>query len=207
MSIRLPLFPLGTVLFPGGLLPLHVFEPRYRRLMQDLSSEEPPEFGVVLIERGHEVGGGDVRARLGTVARVIEAKMLPDGRWGLIAGGTTRFVVAEFLADDPYPLAHVDLLADEGWDPAGAAALAEAERAVRRALAMAAELGERWAPAVFELPDDPPAAGWELCSLAPVGPHDRQALLAAPSAAARLETLSRMMDELAEVLAQRLAGG
>ena len=161
----------------------------------------------MLIERGHEVGGGDVRSRLGTIAQVVDAEMLADGRLVLGASGTSRFVVTEFLQDDPYPLAQVEVLRDEAWEPSAAAALAVAERAVRRALAMAAELGEQWPQALFELPDDPSAAGWELCALAPVGPHDRQALLAAPTAAARLAMLTRMMEEVAEMLAQRLGGG
>ena len=73
------MFPLGSVLFPGALLPLHVFEARYRRLVQDCLAGEP-EFGVVLIDRGHEVGGGDVRREVGTVARILEVRELPDGR-------------------------------------------------------------------------------------------------------------------------------
>ena len=67
------MFPLGTVLFPYATLPLHVFEPRYRVLVHDCLASDAPEFGVVLIERGSEVGGGDVRFRTGTVARLVEA--------------------------------------------------------------------------------------------------------------------------------------
>ena len=122
----LPMFPLGSVLFPHALLPLHVFEPRYRVLMFDLQRQEP-EFGVVLIERGVEVGGGDERYPVGTVARILEASETPDGRWAVLAQGTRRITVASWLADDPYPRA-------EAWDrpDVGGAAtietLASAER-------------------------------------------------------------------------------
>ena len=75
------MFPLGTVLFPGAVLPLHVFEPRYRALVRDCLAGDR-EFGVVLIERGSEVGGGDVRVEVGTVARIVQVAEPPDGRVG-----------------------------------------------------------------------------------------------------------------------------
>src|ERR1700737_1153600 len=102
MSRRLAMFPLGSVLFPHLLLPLHIFEPRYRVLMFDCTRGEP-EFGVVLIERGVEGGGSDERFRVGTVARILEAGELPDGRWVLNAVGTNRIRVDTWLPDDPYP--------------------------------------------------------------------------------------------------------
>ena len=98
----LPMFPLGTVLFPGALLPLHVFEERYRQLVKDCLAGEP-EFGVVLIDRGHEVGGGDVRREVGTVARILEVAELPDGRYFLQAAGVRRIRVQAWLDDAPYP--------------------------------------------------------------------------------------------------------
>jgi uncharacterized protein len=81
------MFPLGTVLFPHMVLPLHVFEPRYRALLDDVL-EGGGEFGVVLISRGHEVGGGDLRTDVGTVARILRAEQLDEDRWFVIAVGT-----------------------------------------------------------------------------------------------------------------------
>src|SRR5262249_59581225 len=114
---RLPMFPLGTVLLPGAVLPLHVFEPRYRTLLADCLAGEP-EFGVVLIERGHEVGGGDVRRSVGTVARILEVATMPDGRAAVVTVGTRRITVNEWLPEEPYPLADVDDWpdADDGAD-------------------------------------------------------------------------------------------
>ena len=102
------MFPLGTVLFPYAVLPLHVFEPRYR-VMTRRCLDGDGEFGVVLIERGSEVGGGDVRFDVGTIARIVQAAELPDGRFALATVGLRRFRVVRWLTDDPYPQAEVDL--------------------------------------------------------------------------------------------------
>ena len=115
------MFPLGTVLFPGALLPLHIFEERYRQLVKDCLADEP-EFGVVLIDRGHEVGGGDVRREVGTVARILEVAELPDGRYFLQAAGVRRIRVQSWLDDAPYPRADVEEWPDED------ASLATSER-------------------------------------------------------------------------------
>ena len=74
MEIEIPMFPLGIVLFPTQLLPLHVFEPRYRAMTRDLLAGDG-RFGVVLIERGNEVGGGDTRSDFGCVAQLVQARL------------------------------------------------------------------------------------------------------------------------------------
>ena len=118
----MPMFPLGAVLFPGGVLPLHVFEPRYRRLVQDLLDGEP-EFGVTLIEKGSEVGGGDQRSAVGTVARLVRVAEMPDGRYAIVSVGVRRIRVVRWLEDDPYPRAEVeDWPDDRAPDPDGPAA-------------------------------------------------------------------------------------
>src|SRR5947199_9334117 len=108
---RLPMFPLGTVLLPHAHLPLHIFEPRYRALVKDVLAGDG-EFGVVLIERGQEVGGGDSRFGVGTVARIVQTAELPDGRWLGDAVGAQRFRVTEGLPDDPDPLALIAFRGD-----------------------------------------------------------------------------------------------
>lgn len=212
MTRQMPLFPLGTVMFPGTALPLHVFEPRYRALMDDLTGGElgtpliTPEFGIALIERGHEVGGGDQRSRIGTVARLADAQRLDDGRWVALAGGVGRFRVEAFLPDDPYPMAVVEDLADEPWGATPVAALAAAEVEVRRALALAVELEDGIGPVIFDLDDDPATAAWQLCGLAPLGDLDRQRLLETGDHQARLGLVRSLTVEVAEVLAHRLSG-
>ena len=204
--MALPMFPLGTVLLPGAPLPLHVFEPRYRALTRDCLAGDR-EFGVVLIDRGSEVGGGDVRSGVGTVARIVEATELPDGRWALLAIGTRRITVRRWLEDDPYPRAEVDPRPDPEPGPGHAALLDVAVARLRRVLALGAEAGDSGAPATVALDADPLLAGYQACAVAPVGPLDRHALLAAPSPEARLEALEVLLAESEEVLRLRLAGG
>ena len=206
VAVPLPMFPLGSVLFPHVLLPLHVFEERYRALVRDCL-RHGQEFGVVLIERGAEVGGGDARFDVGTVARIREAAELPDGRWVLVCVGVRRIGVQAWLPDDPYPLALVrdrhDLPAGDGYGEA----LAGAETAVRRALALAGELEEAPVPATFELDADPGVAAWQLAAVAPLGPVDQQRLVEVDDPVARLGLLCGLATDAASVLAYRLSGG
>ena len=205
VAVPLPMFPLGTVLFPYGALPLHVFETRYRELTEDCLKGNR-EFGVVLIERGSEVGGGDTRFHVGTVARIVEAAKFPDGRWALITIGDRRVRIRTWLPDDPYPLALVEDLPDDGGAP-DATALAVAERAVRRALALQAELDEPSAPATVELDADPDRAAWQLASYAPLGPADKQRILEVATWDERLSLLAAMAADAAEMFAYRLSAG
>lgn len=202
--VPLPMFPLGTVLFPYVHLPLHVFELRYRALVKDCLRTRS-EFGVVLIERGHEVGGGDVRFSVGTVAHIIESAEFPDGRWVLGTVGTRRVRIATWLPDDPYPLAlAADLPEDDDVD---ADLLAEADRAVRRALTLKAELNEPAASASMRVDDEPRIASWQLPAIAPLSAFDQQRLLEQDDAGERLRLLAELATEAADVLAYRLSGG
>jgi Lon protease-like protein len=202
------MFPLGSVLLPSMLLPLHVFEERYRRLVDDVLAADPPEFGVVLIARGSEVGGGDQRVGVGCAARVIEAQQAPDGRWALMCVGTRRIRVQRWEPDDPYPRAVV-----EDWpsDPAVGAdldvPLAEAEARVRRVAALGSELGGPGLREPLELSDDPDERSFQLGVLSPLGALDRQAVLEAPGPADRLARLVALLAEHEDVLRARLALG
>jgi Lon protease-like protein len=197
------MFPLGTVLVPGAGLPLHVFEPRYRALVHDALAGERA-LGVVLIERGSEVGGGDVRTEVGTRGRIVEATELPDGRWAIGVAGERRLRVARWLDDDPYPRAMVTDWPDPPPGPGHAAALEAAVAMLRRCLALAAEVGDRAAPATLDLAADPVLRGYQATALAPLGPLDRQRLLAAPSPDARVADLASLLREAIEVLTLRI---
>lgn len=202
---RLPMFPLGTVLFPHAPLPLHVFEPRYRRLVADCLATDR-RFGVVLIERGFEVGGGDQRFGTGTVAEIVEAAEIGGGRWALICLGVERVEVDEWLPDDPYPVAHVRPRPEAGGEP-DRSEIEEARRLVASCAAMRAELGEPGPPAVVQVSDQPSLAVWQLCALAPIGPLDDLALLRLDSPADRLRRLVALLADERAVLARRLGGG
>lgn len=203
------MFPLGTVLFPGALLPLQVFEPRYRELVRRCLDTEP-EFGVVLIERGLEVGGGDVRSGLGTVARIVQLAEIGGGRYALVAVGTRRIRVRRWLPDAPYPLADV-----EDWDdevPADDDESTYDEQAataarLRRTLALAAEAGHQVASATTEISVDPIVASYHMASMAPLGPADAQRLLGAPGPAARFALLRELLDDVDAALTFRLGVG
>jgi uncharacterized protein len=186
------MFPLGSVLFPHMPLPLRVFEPRYLALLADILKDEPSEFGVVLIERGQEVGGGDVRVATGTLARVSDLDTADEAVL-MIAQGAARFEVREWLGDDPYPKALVQELAGPEWDPALQPVLADAEALVRRVLKrLADEELSPW-PADVGLDEDPSAAAWQLAAIAPLNALDQVELL-------RSDSYERLLTRLIELV-------
>ncbi|MCY3962498.1 MAG: LON peptidase substrate-binding domain-containing protein [bacterium] len=206
----MPMFPLGMVMLPTMVAPIHVFEPRYRQMTKDCL-EGDREFGVVLIERGSEVGGGDTRTDTGTAARIINAQELPDGRWGLVAEGMRRIQVSQWLEGDPYPQAEVQDWPDTelGRDAEAevAAGLPPVAAAWRRVLALQSELGAPGPPATLDVSDDPSTAVWQLASLSPMGPFDRQRLLTADSAAHRLGLLAEFLADAEEIIRARIEMG
>lgn len=167
------MFPLGSVLFPHTPLPLRIFEPRYLTMVGRLLDEDDPEFGVVLIERGSEAGGGDQRASVGTMARLVNVAAGADDLH-IVGVGTERFTVTRWLDDDPHPRAEVEALAPLVWTDALGPLRTEAEAIVRRVLGRAPDA--LW-DADTELSDDPLAASWQLAAIAPLGEYDRYTLL------------------------------
>jgi Lon protease-like protein len=204
----MPMFPLGIVLLPGGLLPLHVFEPRYRQMVIDcLADDGEPEFGQTLITHGREAGGGDERATVGTVAKVLQIDALDESRYALVAVGTRRIRVNAWLPDDPYPIADVDDWPDEDPDPIGLDELvAAAHDRVRATLLLASQLAdEPIEPSETEISDDPLVATYHLAAIAPIGPADRYRLLAAPGPRARLTAFDEILDDVDAMLKFRLS--
>lgn len=196
------MFPLGSVLFPGMPLPLRVFEPRYVAMLASVLGQEEREFGVVLIERGHEVGGGDVRFATGTVARIASVEV-GEGLIALVAVGGVRFEVVRWLEDDPFPRAEVRPLAPLELDAAAFDALDEAETVVRTTLRRASEFVElRWSPDVG-LSDDPAERLWQLAGIAPLGALDQYALLRSRTPE---ELLATLVEETEAVGLQLTAG-
>ena len=201
------MFPLGTVLFPNAALPLHVFEPRYRALAETCLRGDG-RFGVVLIERGREVGGGDSRFSVGTVARIVEAAGTPDGRYLLATEGVERLRVRNWLPDDPYPRAEVDILREpKRVSPQAREQRDIVERLLARVLALSGELGERTPTGDGAALDaDPVRASFEAAARAPIGPLDAQRLLELDDPSDRLQQLEAMLQEAVEVLRFRLSG-
>ena len=180
MDAATAMFPLGSVLFPSMPLPLRIFEERYRIMLGRVLDEEEPAFGVVLIERGFEAGGGDHRFGIGTLAKLTHVAAGADDVH-VVARGAGRFEVEEWLPDDPYPIARVRPVPDLSWNEALTPLRAEAERTVRRVLARAAEFGETTWPADVEISEDPVESCWQLAAIAPLGPMDQLKLLRSPT--------------------------
>jgi Lon protease-like protein len=200
--VELPMFPLGSVLFPAMPLSLRVFEPRYLTMLQDILPAAPAEFGVVLIERGQEVGGGEKRFDVGVVAQVADLKVA-DGFIGLIGEGTRRVEVLSWVAEDPYPRASVRELPALEWDDDLRERRDQTEALVRRTLARVSEFEDLvWSPTV-ELADDPVDAMWQLAAVAPIGPLDQLALLRSTSARQLLDGIFVTTTDAAEVLDAR----
>jgi uncharacterized protein len=196
------MFPLGSVLFPAMPTALRIFEERYIVMLSSVLQEEPSEFGIVLIERGSEVGGGEHRFPVGTIARITQVQA-SEGFIGLIAQGTRRVEVEEWLEDDPYPRARVRELPDLEWEDALGALFDEAESTVRRALSQASEFVEQQWGADVELSADRVEAMWQLAGIAPLGPLDQVQLLRARDAESLLRGLIDAAHDAVEMLAVR----
>jgi Lon protease-like protein len=205
-QVELPMFPLGTVLFPSAFLPLHVFEPRYRTLTRECLADQP-QFGVVLIQRGSEVGGGDVRTDVGTVARILEAVELSDGRYVLSTVGVRRFRVERWLPEQPYPRAEVVDFDDPPPGPGADETYGEVQSLLRKALALLAELGESVTEATIELAEGAGLGSYQASALAPLPELDKQVLLSTPTAEERLSVLRRLLVDEVAFLERRLQIG
>lgn len=192
----LPMFPLGSVLFPHMPLGLRVFEERYLIMLSTMVERKQTDFGVVLIERGHEVGGGEHRFELGTVAS-ITGLGAQDGMVALTAVGRVRIAVTEWLTDDPHPRAETRELPELVWESHLKERFDETEQLVRRTLAQASEFEENIWPPDLELSDDPVAALWQLAGIAPIGELDQIALLRSTSAEELLNRITATTTDAA----------
>ena len=190
MSELLPLFPLSTVLFPGMRLPLHIFEPRYRQLVADLLEQpEPRQFGVIAIRKGKETGVDGVAALydVGCVATVRQVESREDGQYDLLTVGTQRFRVLGLDKSLPYLRGEIEALPDETGEPREAAyATLRVQDAFRGYLNLLVDRGGG-VISVADLPDEPLLLSYIIAAAMIIDLPDRQTLLAAPDALARLK--------------------
>jgi uncharacterized protein len=205
------MFPLEVAMLPGEELPLRIFEPRYTALVQDCLAADDPAFGVVLISAGREVGGGDTRSDVGTLAHITECADFGDGRYRLRCVMAERIRVLEWHPDDPYPRAMVEVWPDEPGPAVDVEAIREVEDRMaalfeRIARVRGAEVNPRDIVEGADASGD--AAMWlyALAPRVPMGQADRYAVLSAPTVAARtaalrdaVETVTAMVEfELSE---------
>ena len=188
------MFPLGNTVFPHQVVPLHIFEPRYRELIEDVQSLPTPTFGIALIDRGHEVGGGDHRVDVATRVDVLQSERFDDGRFGVVAFGVERLDVVEWLDDDPYPRA---IVRPRVRSDTGGGSLDDLETLLRETLALALEGSEL---PELRFSTDPLAHLDQLSALAPVSTFDRQQILEAETSTAQIERLRASLSERKEML-------
>ncbi|WP_328467137.1 LON peptidase substrate-binding domain-containing protein [Actinoplanes sp. NBC_00393] len=217
MSDRLPVFPLSTVLFPGLVLPLHIFEERYRTLVRELvaqSAETPHEFGVVTLRHGSEVAPdpGDGAAtetppisaadlyEVGCTAELRHVTELPDGRFDIMTVGRRRFTVLSIeQGSAPYLTAQVRWLPEE--DAADQTAHLLAPR-VLTAFQTYLELLRPNTEVLDQVPDDPTVLSHLVAATAQLTVEERQLLLAMPDTASRLRAELRLLNREAGLLAR-----
>jgi uncharacterized protein len=197
------MFPLGSVVFPHSGVPLRIFEPRYQVLLDAVLSEEC-SFGSVLIERGFEVGGGDLRMDIGTRLRVLAHQEVEEGHRVIVAAGVERIRIVEWEADDPHPWALVEPAPDPTEDIGDIRG--DVRSRLEVLLMLASEMGADTADLDLDVGDDPVAASYQLAAFIPVTPLDSYALLSARGPRARMELAVRMLDEQIELARLQLGG-
>lgn len=192
---ELAMFPLGSVLFPHGSLPLHIFEIRYQKLLNH-ALEAEREFGVVLITRGSEVGGGEERAEIGTIAKIQEYQRFDDGRAAVMSTGTKRFQVLEWLDDDPFPRATVRELEPEIVRAEDRDHLAIAHKSFDELLELGLRLGRLDSVPDSDWLTDVDDASWQLAGRSPCSAHDQYSILAAPTRVERLRKIDALLKDV-----------
>jgi len=198
----MPMFPLNNGLVPHAMVPLRVFEDRYLTMMSELG--ERGTFGVVLIERGSEVGGDDKRFSVGTSADIVARQDREAGDVVVVARGRARIRVQGWLTDDPYPVARVvelfdePLLPDRSWE--------ELSGLARRAVGLASELGIDIESSGLEISQDPVVATYQAMAVVPLSAMDRQRLLELDSSAERLAATSGAIADFIQLAEFQLAG-
>lgn len=208
MPRDLPIFPLPIVLFPGVAQPLHIFEPRYRRMLADCL-EGDRRFGVAYA--AGTPGGADAESAprpgdLGCVALIQRAQALPDGRSNVLTRGEQRFVLESWLATDrPYRVGRVAEFDDEPEDAAEATALAaEVRAAFARVTAALATLTDH-DPDAAEAPADPQGLSFHIAAALELEPEVKLQFLQIRSTATRLRRLATLLRPLAADAERRAA--
>jgi Lon protease-like protein len=204
------MFPLQSALLPGETLPLRIFEPRYTSLVQDCLAAAEPAFGVVLIHRGAEVGGGDLRSDVGALARITDHVDLGMGQYQMLAAVGERIRVREWLPDDPYPRAVIEAWPDEPGPLVTAERIGEVIDSILALFTRVADAGGGRLPADIlavdaDTAEDAARHIWALAARVPMGAADRYALLSAPSLAQRVDVLLDAIDTVTAMVEFQLS--
>ncbi len=207
MTVRsMPMFPLGTPLLPGSVLPLYLFEPRYLELYEDIV-EADRLFGVVLIERGRDSGGEDSRFDYGCVAHMVGSATHENGSISIVTVGTKRLRVIRWEAPDPYPIATVETLEDEELPESDMGVIDEATADLLKLKALFSELGADVGVDAPELADDPRTAMYQMAQLAGLQALDLQKVLEAESTVRRAQIVRTLISDQVELIRLQLGMG
>jgi len=193
MPETLPLFPLSEVLFPGMMLPLHIFEPRYRLMIRRCVSEKLP-FGVVLISRGQEVGAGAEFFNVGTTARITRVQRADDGRLYIASVGEQRFRILQTLTDQPYLQGQIEVIPEQPGEGDRLEALTEraftALAEYLRVITGSAEIGN----SLREKDLSPQKLSYTIGTLLQVDRAGKQAILEIPTTTERLQHEAELLE-------------
>jgi Lon protease-like protein len=197
---ELPLFPLNTVLFPGMVLPLHIFEERYKVMMNHCISHEQP-FGVLLIREGLEVGGTATVFDVGTAAQITQIDQLEDGRMNIASLGINRFKLIDLLDDSqPYLMGLVEEYPFAESDTPAAAHEADVLSPVlNRYLTALAKVG-RVNISLDQIPNDATTLAFLSAIVLRAPLEEKQNLLSQASLVSLLRRVKSMLKEEIEVI-------
>ena len=194
---NLPMFPLGSVFFPGSIMPLRIFESRYLQLFSELA-QKGSFFGTCLIEKGHEVGGFDSRFSYGTLCKVTDLKELGTNQLAVQCLGVKRILVKKWLPDNPYPVARIEELDDS--DNKNFELKREIIEELERCYVLLVQMGAI-PSASMDIQALETVDLFTACALAPLGQLDKYKLLSAHSAKDRSTLLLRQITSERETLA------
>ncbi|RYE78636.1 MAG: peptidase S16 [Myxococcales bacterium] len=194
--LHVPVFPLNAVVFPGVVIPLHVFEDRYRALVRDLRHIEAPSdrvFAIPAIREGYEVGSHGVQSmhRVGTLVQLSQVEARPDGSIDIEVTGRHRVRIDALHPTEEYLTAEVTDLADVDEDAARPLAADVLARFTSYAEALARLTGIHMDLAAA--PGDPAYLSYWMAAMCPLALHQRQTLLEADSATDRLVLFDAML--------------
>lgn len=194
----LPLFPLNTVLFPGQLLPLHIFETRYRQMIGECLQHSTP-FGVVLLREGEEAGDDAVVPYdVGTTAHIVQVERLADGRMNIICVGHSRFRVTQTRHDRPYLRGDIDFWPWAPFDSmSGPSPVGPVKQRLERYLKLLAELSD--SEINIEIPDEAATLANLSAAVLQIEAAEKQALLSTDS-------IGELLNRVADILARELRG-
>ena len=200
--MRLPLFPLNVVLFPGGYLPLHIFEERYRLMMRHCLDGDR-RFGVVLISSGSEVGEPAVPEAVGTIGKIDQARTLDDGRMVIGVEGEQRFRIVEIVEQLPYIIAEVIPLEDDGASVVDESLVADVRQVAKEHMQMLIALRGEWVQPPG-LPTDPVQLRYSVGSQLQREVIGKQGVLEADDISNALQLALRLLNEESATLKERL---